>query len=513
MQRIHDIYRPKDERKGDWREVEVMLPPDELAEQTSRCMNCGQPFCHAYGCPLGNLIPDQNRAVAQGDWRRAYALLSAHSDFPEFTSRICPALCEASCVHGLDDEAVMVRQSEKRIIETAFDNGWVVPRPPEVENGKKAAVIGAGPSGLSAAVTLRRGGWSVTVYERRHDIGGLLRYGIPCFKLDKALIDRRRKVLEAEGIRFVADVEIGKDISAEWLARSNDAVVVAIGTPAARDLRIPGRELGGIHLALELLEGQNRYLTGELDAPPIDAKGKDVLVIGGGDTGSDCVGTAIRHGAASVTQIEIMPRPPDVRDASTPWPLWPYMLRTSSSHKEGCERRWNLNSLRFVEGPKSKVEGPKSSKVEGLKSKVEGRRSKVESRESKVEGPKSEGESPDADNPSTLQPFNPSTSRPAVAGVEVETVEWEFSPEGRPLKFKAVPGTKETIKADLVFLAMGFTGVPADNPIVSQLGLAQTPRTALIPDPTRNIYCVGDCASGASLVVRALASGKNIPLK
>ena len=406
MQRIHDIYRPKDERKGDWREVEVMLPPDELAEQTSRCMNCGQPFCHAYGCPLGNLIPDQNRAVAQGDWRRAYALLSAHSDFPEFTSRICPALCEASCVHGLDDEAVMVRQSEKRIIETAFVNGWVVPRPPKAENGKKAVVIGAGPSGLSAAVTLRRGGWSVTVYERRHDIGGLLRYGIPCFKLDKALIDRRRKVLEAEGIRFVTDVEIGKDISAEWLARSNDAVVVAIGTPAARDLRIPGRKLGGIHLALELLEGQNRYLTGELDAPPIDAKGKDVLVIGGGDTGSDCVGTAIRHGAASVTQIEIMPRPPDVRDASTPWPLWPYMLRTSSSHKEGCERRWNLNSLRFVEGPKSKVEGPKSSKVEGLKSKVEGRRSKVESRESKVEGPKSEGESPDADNPSTLQPFN-----------------------------------------------------------------------------------------------------------
>ena len=451
MQRIHDIYRPADARKGDWREVERMLSDDELKEQTLRCMNCGQPFCHAYGCPLGNLVPDQNRAVARGDWKGAYALLALNSDFPEFTSRICPALCEASCVHQLDDESVMVRQSEKRIIETAFAKGWVVPRPPAHENGKSVAVIGAGPSGLSAAVTLRRRGWSVTVYEKRANIGGLLRYGIPCFKLDKSLIDRRRAILEAEGIRFVTGIEVGNDISAEWIARRFDAVVVAIGTPAARDLNIPGRELGGIHLALELLEGQNRFLTGEIDAPPINAKGKDVLVIGGGDTGSDCVGTAIRHGAKSVTQIEIMPKPPEERDPSTPWPLWPYMLRTSSSHMEGCARRWNLNSLRFV------------------------------------------GEA-------------------AVSGVEVESVEWEFSPEGRPIRFHAVPDTKEVIKADLVFLAMGFTGVPADHPIVSQLGLRQTPRTALIPDPSRNIHCVGDCASGASLVVRALASGKSLSL-
>ena len=451
MQRIHDIYRPAEERKTDWREVERSLSDEELKEQTSRCMNCGQPFCHAYGCPLGNLVPDQNRAVAQGDWKRAYDLLTVNSDFPEFTSRICPALCEASCVHGLDEEAVMIRQSEKRIIETAFERGWVVPRPPERENGKSAAVIGAGPAGLSAAVTLRRRGWAVTVYERRAQIGGLLRYGIPCFKLDKALIDRRRKVLEAEGIKFVTDCEVGRDVSAEWLEKEHDAVVVAIGTPAARDLKIPGRELEGIHLALELLEGQNRFLTGELPEPPISAKGRDVLVIGGGDTGSDCVGTAIRHGAKSVTQIEIMPKPPEERDASTPWPLWPYMLRTSSSHKEGCIRRWNLNSLRFV---------------------GDGR----------------------------------------VAGVEVETVKWEFSPEGRPAKFAAVPGTKETIKADLVLLAMGFTGVPADLPLVAQLGLKETPRTALLPDPARNIFCVGDCASGASLVVRALASGKALPL-
>ena len=451
MQRIHDIYRPTDERKGDWREVERMLSDAELKEQTSRCMNCGQPFCHAYGCPLGNLVPDQNRAVAQGDWRRAYALLSVNSDFPEFTSRICPALCEASCVHQLDEESVMIRQSEKRIIETAFENGWVVPCPPKKENGKSAAVIGAGPAGLSAAVTLRRKGWAVTVYERRANIGGLLRYGIPCFKLDKALIDRRRSILEAEGIRFVTGIEVGKDISAAWLAKQNDAVVVAIGTPAARDLKIPGRQLHGIHLALELLEGQNRFLTGEIDAPPINARGKDVLVIGGGDTGSDCVGTAIRHGAKSVTQIEIMPCPPDERSESTPWPLWPYMLRTSSSHKEGCVRRWNLNSLRFL--------GDRE-----------------------------------------------------VTGVEVERVVWTQSPEGRPLKFAAATDSKEVISANLVFLAMGFTGVPAENPIVAQLELAQTPRTALISDVSRNIFCVGDCASGASLVVRALASGKSLQI-
>ena len=468
MNRIHDIYRPTDERKSDWHEVERALSDEELKEQTSRCMNCGQPFCHAYGCPLGNLVPDQNRAVAQGNFKLAYELLSAHSDFPEFTSRICPALCEASCVHGLDEEAVMVRQSEKRIIETAFANGWVVPCPPEKENGKSAAVVGAGPAGLSAAVTLRRRGWKVTVYERRANIGGLLRYGIPCFKLEKTLIDRRRKILEAMGIRFVTDVEVGRDVSADWLAKMNDAVVIAIGTPAARDLKIPGRELGGIHLALELLEGQNRFLTGEIAEAPINAKGKHVLVIGGGDTGSDCVGTSIRQGAASVTQIEIMPKPPDTRDPSTPWPLWPYMLRTSSSHKEGCERRWNLNSLRFV-GRGTRPACPRSS--------------------------------------GTLDPTGDT-----VSGVEVETVEWEFSPEGRPTKFHAVTGTKEVIKADLVFLAMGFTGVQPDNPIIAQLGLSQTPRTALVPDPARNIYCVGDCASGASLVVRALASGKNLNL-
>ena len=449
MERIHDYYRPAEERKIDFNEVERRLSADELRPQVERCLACGVPFCHGYGCPLGNLVPDQNRAVAHGDFRKAYELLSVNSDFPEFTARICPALCESCCVHQLDEESVMIRQSEKLVIETAFANGWVVPRPPAKENGKRAAVIGAGPAGLSAAVTLRRKGWAVTVYEKNHDIGGLLRYGIPCFKLDKAVIDRRRKILEAEGIVFKTDTEVGTDVSAEYLKRTNDAIVVAIGTPAARDLTIPGRELAGIHLALEFLGGQNRFLTGETSTNPISAKDKRVLVIGGGDTGSDCVGTAIRHGAKSVTQIEIMPKPPTTRSPSTPWPLWPYELRTSSSHLEGCERRWNLNSLKFL-------------------------------------------------------------GKETVTGVEVETVDWDFTLEGKPVKFTPRHGSKETIEADLVLLAMGFTGVPTDHPIIRQLGLAQTPRTALIAQPEANVYCVGDCASGASLVVRALASGKTL---
>lgn len=448
---VQDIYRPAEERKRDWREVERTLSPGEAHGQVLRCQNCGIPFCHGAGCPLGNLVPDQNRAVATGDIRRAYELLSENSDFPEFTARVCPALCEAGCVRQLDEEPVMIRQTEKLIIETAFAEGWVVPRPPAKANGRKAAVIGAGPAGLSAAVTLRRRGWDVTVYEKEREIGGLLRYGIPCFKLDKSVIDRRRKILEAEGVRFVTGVNVGVDVRADYLARTNDALVVAIGTPAARDLKIPGREKKGIHFALEYLGGQNRALGGEIAANPIDARDKRVLVIGGGDTGSDCVGTAIRQGAACVTQIEIMPRPPETRSASTPWPEWPYQLRTSSSHKEGCERRWNLNSLRFI------------------------------------------GED-------------------AVSAVEVEEVEWRFSPDGRPLRFAAKPNSKRTIAADLVFLAMGFTGVPEDSPIVAQLRLAQTPRTALVADAERNIYCAGDCANGASLVVRALASGKALQL-
>ncbi len=447
-------YRPVHERTADFHEVERPLSAAEIRPEVERCLNCGVPFCHGFGCPLGNLVPDQNRAVAHGDLRRAYELLSENSDFPEFTSRICPALCEASCVHQLDEESVSVRASERLIIETAFREGWVRPKPPRARNGRRAAVIGAGPAGLSAAVTLNRRGFDVVVFEKNHDIGGLLRYGIPCFKLDKTVIDRRRKILEDEGIVFRTDTEVGVDVAADYLKRVFDTVVVAIGTPVARDLKTPGREKKGIHLALEFLSRQNRLLTGELaDGDGLDATlsaaGKRVLVIGGGDTGSDCVGTAIRQGASSVTQIEIMPKPPETRSPSTPWPLWPYQLRTSSSHLEGCERRWGLNTLRFVGGD-------------------------------------------------------------AVEGVEVETVDWTLSPTGKPLSFTPRPNSKEVIAADLVLLALGFTGVSGEMPLVKQLQLAQTPRTTLVSAPERNVLCVGDCATGASLVVRAIKSGKSV---
>ena len=450
ISRLEHFYRPVEERLQDLREVECQVPGEEVRLRARRCQNCGLPYCHAMGCPLMNHIPEMNKAVMMGDWKEAWERLAETSPFPEFTSRVCPALCEAACcLEGVDYGATNIRLVEKAITDNAYAQGWVTPQPPSRRTGKAFAVVGAGPAGLAAAVALNRAGHSVTLFDRNLFPGGLLQYGIPCFKLDKAVIDRRRKILEAEGIVFKTDTEVGTDVSAEYLKRTNDAIVVAIGTPAARDLTIPGRELAGIHLALEFLGGQNRFLTGETSTNPISAKDKRVLVIGGGDTGSDCVGTAIRHGAKSVTQIEIMPKPPATRSPSTPWPLWPYELRTSSSHLEGCERRWNLNSLKFL-------------------------------------------------------------GKGTVTGVEVETVDWDFTLEGKPVKFTPRHGSKETIEADLVLLAMGFTGVPTDHPIIRQLGLAQTPRTALIAQPEANVYCVGDCASGASLVVRALASGKTL---
>ncbi|MBP5232990.1 MAG: glutamate synthase subunit beta, partial [Planctomycetes bacterium] len=310
MNRIHDLYRPASVRAHDYEEVEKRLGLHELAPQAERCHDCGIPFCHDFGCPLGNVIPEFNRAVARGDMRGAWEILSETSFFPEFTSRVCPALCEGSCTCGIDEEPVMIRQTEKLITATAFAEGWVRPVLPPARNGKKVAVIGGGPSGLAAAEALNRAGFTVTVYEARRRPGGLLRYGIPDFKLAKALIDRRLEIMTAAGITFVGDTEVGRDVSAEYLRRQHDALVVAIGTAAARDLPVPGRELKGIHFALEFLRGQNMANSGELPAAPVSAAGKEVLVIGGGDTGSDCVGTAIRQGAKAVTQIEIMPRPP-----------------------------------------------------------------------------------------------------------------------------------------------------------------------------------------------------------
>ena len=449
IDRIHDIYRPVEERRQDFKEVEKPLSVEEIQAQMRRCHNCGIPFCHGAGCPLGNLVPDFNEAAAAGDWRMAYEILSQTSFFPEFTCRICPALCEGACCCGVDGEAVMVRQCEKMIIETAFANGWVKPVVPHSRNGKRIAVVGSGPSGLFTAEGLNRSGFTVTVFEAMHQPGGLLRYGIPYFKLDKKVIDRRIDIMRQEGIEFTTDTRIGKDISGEYLARTFDAIVLAIGTPAARDLTIPGRELDGIHFALEFLRGQNMLIAGELKEVSVNAKGKDVLIIGGGDTGSDCAGTAIRQGAKSVRQIEIMPQPPEQRSPSTPWPQWPWLLRTSSSHLEGCAREWNIASDRFVG---------------------------------------KDGH---------------------VTAVEVHQVQWEFSPEGKPLKPTPVANSSRTIKTDLVLLAMGFTGVPAAG-LVEELGLKQTPRTAIIPSPERGIYAVGDCANGASLVVRAMADAKRV---
>ena len=445
--RIHDLYRPIEQRKLDFKEVERVFTEDEIRRQMDRCHNCGIPFCHGSGCPLFNQIPEFNAAAAEGNWKLAYEILSKTSFFPEFTCRVCPALCEGSCCCGVSDEAVMIRQCEKMIIEKAFAAGYVQPVIPKSRNGKKIAVVGSGPSGLASAESLNRSGFSVTVFEANHRPGGLLRFGIPDFKLAKSVIDRRIAVMEQAGIEFVTDTRIGKDISASYLLRTYDAVVLAIGTPEARNLVIPGRELNGIHFALEFLQGQNRVNSGESSSLPVNAAGKDVLIIGGGDTGSDCAGTAIRQGAKSVRQIEIMPQPPEKRSESTPWPNWPWMLRTSSSHQEGCEREWNIASDRFI------------------------------------------GENG------------------FVSGVEVHEVKWTFSPEGKPLKPQEVPGSSRTIHADLILLAMGFTGVPR-NGIVEELNLQLSPRNGILADPEKHVYAAGDCVTGASLVVRAMANAR-----
>ena len=447
--RIQDIYRPVDQRRRDFDEVERALSFDELKGQAGRCMNCGIPFCHGAGCPLGNVIPEINAAVAAGNWEAAWNILSSTSFFPEFTSRVCPALCEGSCTDGIDGEPVMVRQLEKAVVEAAFRNGFVKPPKPQSRSGKSVAVIGGGPAGLAAATALNLAGHTVTVHEKNAAPGGLLRYGIPDFKLSKKMIDRRIALMEEAGIRFECGTEVGRDISGGYLARRHDATVLTIGTPQARDLAVPGREASGIHFALEFLQGQNRVLGRECAALPVNAAGKRVVVIGGGDTGSDCVGTSVRQGAASILQIEIMPKPPETRSPSTPWPQWPYLLRTSSSHREGGERRWNLATKRFC---------------------VEGGR---------------------------------------VAGLEAVTVEWEFSPLGRPLTFRELPDSAEFIPADLVLLAMGFTGVAAEG-VAAELGLAVDARGRVQPAPERGIFAAGDSASGASLVVRAIADGKRV---
>jgi len=428
-------YRPVNDRIHDYGEVEQTLNAKDRRQQASRCMDCGVPFCH-WACPLGNKAPEWNEALYKGDWELAYQLLSDTNPFPEFTGRICPALCEKACVLNLyNHEPTTNRENECAIVEGAFREGYITVRHPE-RNGKRVAVVGAGPAGLAAANELNMMGYEVTVIEKNEAAGGLLRYGIPNFKLNKAVIDRRIALLEEEGITFRFGENVESAAVIPQLTEQYDAVVIATGTPTARDLKAPGRELKGVHFALELLSQQNRVLAGVefTKDERITAKGKDVLVIGGGDTGSDCIGTAHRQGAKSVTQIEIMPKPPvGPEDPNNPWPNFPRTFKTTSSHEEGCTRRWNINTLEFL---------------------GEGGR---------------------------------------LTGVKVQEIDWKPNPEGgRPLMVEK--GKPEVIKAELVLLAMGF--LKPEH-----------------PEYPENVFVCGDAASGASLVVRAMASGKEAAKK
>ena len=429
-------YRPIHDRIHDFGEVEQTLNTHQRREQASRCMDCGVPFCH-WACPLGNKAPEWNDALYKGDWELAYRLLSSTNPFPEFTGRICPALCEKACVlNRFNHEPTTNREDEAAIIEAAFREGYIQPRTDIKRNGKKVAVIGAGPAGLVAANDLNLMGYNVTVFEKNEAVGGLLRYGIPNFKLNKAIIDRRITLLEQEGIEFKYGAAVEYAAVSQQLAQQYDAVILATGTPTARDLKIPGRELKGVHFALELLSQQNRVLAGQVfsDDERITAKNKNVLVIGGGDTGSDCIGTAHRQGCKSVTQIEIMPRPVEgPEDPQNPWPNWPRTLKTTSSHEEGCTRRWNINTLEFL------------------------------------------GENG------------------RLTGVRVQEIDWQKNPQGgRPIMVEK--GQQEIIKAELVLLAMGFL----------------KPEHPQLPE---NVFVCGDAANGASLVVRAMASGRETAQK
>ena len=432
-------YRPVQDRIHDFGEVEQTLNSHLRREQASRCMDCGVPFCH-WACPLGNKAPEWNDALYHGDWQLAYRLLTSTNPFPEFTGRICPALCEKACVLNLfSHEPTTNREDECAIIEGAFREGYVQPRIPASRNGQRVAVVGAGPAGLACADALNQMGYTVTVFEKNEAAGGLLRYGIPNFKLNKAVIDRRIRLMEQEGITFNYNVEFRVG------PQDYDAIVLATGTPTARDLKVPGRELKGVHFALELLSQQNRVLAGMefCSDERITAKGKDVLVIGGGDTGSDCIGTAHRQGARSVTQIEIMPRPtagPD--DPQNPWPNYPRTLKITSSHEEGCTRRWNINTLEFLG--------------------QDGR----------------------------------------LTGVKVQEIDWEPNPQGgRPLMVEK--GQPEVIKAELCLLAMGFLKPEHPQyPERSAQGDASLSEANL-----KNVFVCGDALNGASLVVRAMASG------
>ena len=442
--------RPVPVRLRDWREVYEDFPAETLRQQASRCMDCGIPFCNS-GCPLGNLIPDWNDLVHRELWRDAIDRLHATNNFPEFTGRLCPAPCEEACVLGINESPVTIKQVEVEIIDRAWAEGWVAPQPPAAATGASVAVVGSGPAGLAAAQQLTRAGHDVTVYERDDRLGGLLRYGIPEFKMEKRHLDRRLDQMRAEGTEFRTGVEVGVDLTGAELRAGCDAVVLAGGATAWRDLPIPGRDLAGVHQAMEYLPGANRVQQGDLAEPPITAAGKEVVIIGGGDTGADCLGTAHRQGAERVVQFEIMPRPPDSRPGANPWPTWPVIYRVSSAHEEGGEREYAINTVAFV--------GDGSGNLAGLR-----------------------------------------TVRVTQAFAD-----------GR-MSFEPVAGSEQEWPAQLALLALGFTG-PERGPLLDQLGVELTERGNVARDRrwetnVAGVYACGDMGRGQSLIVWAIAEGR-----
>lgn len=445
-------YRPVQDRITDFSEVEQTLNTEDRREQASRCMDCGIPFCH-WSCPLGNKMPEWQDYIYKGNWKLAAEVLQQTNDFPEFTGRICPAPCEKSCVLSLYRSPVTIRENEAAALEQAYNLGYMVPKIPHKRTGKRVAVIGSGPAGLAVANQLNHKGHDVIVYEKSTKIGGLLRFGIPDFKLNKNVIDRRLALMEAEGVKFITGLEIGKDTKAKDLLKDYDAVCLAIGSQVPRNLPIEGRELKGVYYAMEYLTMQNKFVGKEEVKPEniINAKGKNVLVIGGGDTGSDCIGTANRQGAANILQIEILPKPRKLEDIDNPWPEpFPIVLKTSSSHLEGCDRRWSMNTKRFI------------------------------------------GENG------------------VLTGVELVEVEWSKDEKGNHVMTEI--GKPETLKIDLVFLALGFVH-PIQEGLIEELSLNVDGRKNIATDVKRatnvpKVFGAGDCVSGQSLVVKCIASGR-----
>ena len=440
------------QRVKDYFEVEAPVDTSLTIKQASRCMDCGIPFCH-HGCPLGNIIPEFNDAVYQSNWKLAYEILSQTNNFPEFTGRICPAPCEASCVLGINKPAVAIEYIEKTIIEKAFEEGYARPRIPSSRTGKKVAVVGSGPAGLAAAAQLNYAGHFVTVFERADEIGGLLRYGIPDFKLDKRILDRRLSLMKDEGVKLQTNANVGENISVSSLKEEFDAIVLAGGSTIPRDLPIPGRELNGVHFAMDFLTQQNQRVSGKkIAAAEIIASQKNVVVIGGGDTGSDCVGTSNRHGAASVTQIEILAKPPKDRNESMPWPSWPMILRTSTSHEEGCERQWSIVTKEFIGDGKGNLKALKIGEIEHL--------------------PKEPGKAP---------------------------------------AFKEVPGSEKIIPCELTLLALGFLH-PQHHGMLEQLGVELDERgnvkATRYQTSAAGVFVAGDMGRGQSLVVWAINEGR-----